>query len=156
MRNTTLILCSLSFVLCATAAAADPFVGTWKMDPARSSVIAPKSETYVVTLADSGAVTLTKDYVGSSGASHHNTTKCKLDGKDYPVTGHQLPGATRAVKRIDPHTWQVTLKSAGKLVNETREVVSDDGNTLTVTGIVTGAFATDGQTHDIKTIYTRQ
>ena len=94
--------------------------------------------------------------MGSKGTSNHAGGMCKFDGKDYPVTGHLLPEATRAVKRINAHTWIVTLRSAGKLVHETREVVSDDGKTLTATGTVSGAFSANGQAHDFTMIYTRQ
>jgi hypothetical protein len=145
----------LGLALAATAFAADPFIGTWKMDP-RSDEGAPKSELYTISPEGSGAVRLTKDVVGSKGTPNHAGGVCKFDGKDYPVTGHLLPDATRAVKRISPHTWVVTLKSAGKVVHETREVVSDDGKTLTATGTVSSAFSASGQAHGFTAIYTRQ
>jgi hypothetical protein len=156
MRNFMLVVYSVGVTVCAFASVADPFIGTWEMDPARSGASSPKSEIYAVTPDGSNAVRLTKDYVGGKGVSHHATGTCKFDGKDYPVTGHSLPGATRAVKRINAHTWEVTLKSEGKIVTETREIVSDDGSTLTVTGTVRGTFATDGQTHEIMTVYRRK
>lgn len=151
MRNSMLLICSLGLAGLATAFAADPFIGTWKMDP-RSDEGAPKSELYTISPEGSDGVRLTKDVVGGKGTSNHAGGMCKFDGKDYPVTGHLLPDATRAVKRINSHTWVVTLKSAGKLVHETREVVSEDGKTLTATG----AFSANGQTHDFTAIYTRQ
>jgi hypothetical protein len=146
----------LGLLLAATASAADPFIGTWKMDPARSDVTTPKSETYVVAPEGLDSIRLTRDYVGTNGASHHNTGTCKFDGKAYPVTGHSLPGATRAVKRIDARTWVVTLKSEGKLVHESKDVVSEDGNTLTMTGTISNAFSANQQTHAFTMVYARQ
>ena len=154
MRNAALILYSLGLALSVTAWAADPFVGTWKFDPkqSKSSGNQPRSEIYRIAAKGSAGVALTKEYVSSNGVPHHITGTCKFDGRDYPVTGHPLPDATRALKRIDAHTWEMTLRSAGKPAQETREVVSNDGNTLTVTGTVT----VSGQIHDFTMIYTRQ
>ena len=86
-----------------------------------------------------------------------------MDGKTYLAPTSKVAEETkvkveaaREVKRINAHTWVVTLKSAGKLVHETREVVSDDGKTLTATGTVSAAFSANGQAHDFTMIYTRQ
>ena len=156
MRNSMLVVYALGLALSVFALTADPFIGTWEVDPARSGVLAPKSEVYTVTADGSDGVRLTKDSVGFTGVSHHAVGTCKFDGKDYPVTGHSLPDATRSVKRIDAHTWKIILKSEGKLVSETREVVSDDGTTLTVTGTVSGAFTVNGKTYEVMTVYQRK
>lgn len=154
MRNSLPILFSLGLALSAIASAADAFTETWKFDPSRSKSTGSQSRSEIYTLAPEGSdgVAITKDEVSSNGAAHHITGTCKFDGKDYPVTGHPLPDATRAVRRINSHTWETTLRSAGTVVREAREVVSDDGNTLTATGRMT----LNGNMKDFTTVYTRQ
>ena len=55
----------------------------------------------------------------------------KYDGKDYPVTGSELFD-TIAIKRIDDHNAQATLKRSGKVIGKAHRSVSSDGKVMTV------------------------
>jgi hypothetical protein len=55
-----------------------------------------------------------------------------FDGKDYPVTGDSSSD-TRAYKRVNDHTLDITNKKGGKVSTTARVVVSADGKSRTVT-----------------------
>lgn len=136
-------------------AADDPFVGTWKLNLAKSKYSPgppPKSNTYKFEAAGANGVKLTADGVGSRGEPNHREYTANYDGKDYPVTGN--PDAdTVSVKRINAYTVEGTQKKDGKLVRTFRRAVSPDGKTLTVTEKLTSA---DGKVSNNISVYDRQ
>src|SRR5215470_7824084 len=81
-----LALCFVGATVCF--AAADPQIGTWKLNEAKSKIAAgsPKFTT-VVYEAAGDSVKVTVDGTGSDGKPAHNEWTGKFDGKDYPVTG---------------------------------------------------------------------
>lgn len=150
------VLAPLVLVLAIVASGADPFVGTWELDPQHSKTGGSppaSSETYTIASDGSDGVILTKDYVSSKGVSYHITGACKFDGKECPVAGHPLPGATRILKRLNSQTWETTLRSESKIVEEAREVVSEDRETLTRTGTIT---INGVKHHDFTWVYKRK
>jgi len=71
----------------------------------------------------------------------------KFDGKEYPVNGD--PGKTRVVlKKIDARTIEETDRRDGKVVDEFRMTVAEDGGTVSVRD--------KDLTHDQTTTYTLQ
>jgi hypothetical protein len=107
----------------AMALAQSAFNGTWKTDP---SSIHDTGKPIVIAL---------KGGMFSCSCSNPAYT-VKTDGEDHPVTGH--PGFdTVAVKIVDDHTIEQTLKKAGKVVE-----------TLTVTAAADGKTATEEMTND--------
>lgn len=73
-------------VAAMTPLAADPFMGTWKMNPAKSrynSAPAPKSATMTSTQNDDWIVGK-NDTVGADGAATTATNRYKRDGNEYP------------------------------------------------------------------------
>jgi hypothetical protein len=104
-------------VAAATVAAADaPYVGKWKMNPAKSDF----GETTVTYLQlPSGEMQSTAD---------GQTYKFKLDGKDYPDPF----GNTAAWKSINASTWETTWKLKGKVLTVDTLKLSADGQALTV------------------------
>jgi hypothetical protein len=121
-----------ALLVSASAFAADPVVGEWKLNLEKSTFSdkAPKSATRVYAETADGT-TLDQKMVGADGKETTMHTVTKLDGKDHPVTGN--PDAdTVAGKRIDGLTSQFTLKKGGKVVGTVHRVVSADSKTLTV------------------------
>jgi hypothetical protein len=118
----------------ALAQGADPLLGTWKMNPAKSRYDpgpAPRSVT--VTFAPAGdGVKVTADEVDADGKARQTEYTVKYDGKDYPIKG-AANADTVAVKRIDANTTERTDKKGGKVVATFQRKVSTDGKTLTVT-----------------------
>jgi hypothetical protein len=135
MRTTVLLLVTL-FVSATVCFAADPNLGTWKLNEAKSKIDAglPKNLT-VVYEAVGDSVKATVDGVDSQGKPTHNEWTGKYDGKDYPVIGDPSSDV-RSLKKIDDRTLELTVKKGGKVTMSGRVVVAADGKsrTLTVSG----------------------
>jgi hypothetical protein len=124
---------ALGFIGAALCLAADGFIGTWKLNEAKSKLAAgmPKNST-VVYSAMGDNIMVTIDGTDAAGQSAHNEWMGKFDGKDYPVTGDSSSD-TRSVKKIDDHTLTFTVKKGTKVLTTGRIVLSADGKTRTVT-----------------------
>ncbi len=110
--------------------AANPFVGTWKMNPAKSRSSGPLLRSYTCIITDKGSV---QDWIDADGKAGHCSWAGKNDGKDYPWVGDPDID-TSSSKKISPNTLEYVLKKAGKEVERGQVVVSNDGMTLTNTG----------------------
>ncbi len=126
----TLVLC---FVGAAVCFAADGFMGTWKLNEAKSKLSpgTPKNSTVVYEAAGDN-VKVTIDGADSDGKPTHNEWTGKFDGKDYPVTGDSSSDS-RSLKRINDHTLTFAVKKGDKVTTSGRIVLSADGKTRTVT-----------------------
>lgn len=135
-------LCVLAFVLftalvVAPAFAEDnPFLGTWKLNVAKSKFEpgpAPKSLTRTITAQGSGAK-YSFEGVAADGTSFSYSFVSNYDGKDSAITGTGTPGGadTVALKRIDAHKIEGTLKKAGKEIGKITAEVSKDAKVATV------------------------
>ena len=127
---------SLIFLLGTALAAwgADPVVGTWKLNIAKSKFDPgppPRSQTRTYE-ALPGGMKVTLRTVTAGGDSTVIELPQNLDGKDYPVMG---PGPADAIvmTKIDDQTAGAILKHGDTTVGESRRIVSADGKTLTVT-----------------------
>jgi hypothetical protein len=132
MRTTVLLLGTL-FVGATLCFAADPYLGTWKLNEARSTLSPglPKNLT-VVDEAVGDSVKVTVDGVDGQGKPTHSEWTGKFDGEDYPVTGDPRAD-TRSVKKIDDRTLELTVKKNSKVIMTGRIVLSADGKSRVVT-----------------------
>jgi hypothetical protein len=107
------ILATLSVAL--GLAAADPAIGTWKLNVAKSKYSpgpVPKSATVTYEVSGDG-VKRTGETVTADGQTTSFSYTAQYDGKEYPVTGN--PNAdTIVLKRINDYTSESTLKKGGK------------------------------------------
>lgn len=126
----TLAFCLFGAAVCL---AADAFVGTWKLNEAKSKIAAgsPKLTT-VIYEAAGDSVKVTVDGISGDGTAVHDVWTGKFDGKDYPVTGDPNSD-TRSYTKIDDHTLGLNVKKGGKVTTSGRIVVSPDGKSRTVT-----------------------
>jgi hypothetical protein len=126
----TLVLC---FVGAAACFAADGFMGTWKLNEAKSKLSpgTPKNSTVVYEAAGDN-VKVTIEGADSDGKPTHNEWTGKFDGKDYPVTGDPSSDS-RSLKKINDHTLTFAVKKGDKVTTSGRIVLSADGKTRTVT-----------------------
>ena len=126
----TLALCIAGAAVCF---AADPQMGTWKLNEAKSKIGAgsPKNTTVVYEVAGD-SVKVTTDGTDGDGKPSHGVWTGKFDGKDYPVTGDPSTD-TRSYKKVDDHTLTFINKKGDKVTISGRGVVSADGKTRTVT-----------------------
>jgi len=135
MKAKTVVLTFVTLFVGATMcfAAANPNLGTWKLNEAKSKISAgtPKNLTVVYEAAGEN-IKGTIDGVDAQGKPTHNEWTGKFDGKDYPVTGDPNSD-TRAIKQIDEHNYELTVKKGDKVTMTGKAVISADGKTRTVT-----------------------
>jgi hypothetical protein len=153
-------LLRVSLVCCAVvlsnsvALAAENWLGTWKLDAAKSKYSpgpAPKSLTLTFEATPDG-IKFTGDGVSADGKAVHSMFLSKFDGKDVPYEGN--PDAdTASPKKIDDNSYENTWKRGGKARMSAKVVVSADGNTLTVTQTGTNA---KGQAVNNTAVYNKQ
>jgi len=120
----------------ARAQSTDPWMGTWKVNLARSTYKPGPKPTVAGTVKMepmAGGFKTTIDATNPQGQPTHTETVGKFDGKDNPVTGAPTPNTTAAYKRINGRTFEVMGKVDGKSTVTTRVVVSADGKSLTAT-----------------------
>ena len=126
-------LMALATVLFAGPAfAADPIVGTWKLNVAKSKFGTGqemKASTRVYSEAN-GVYTLDQKLTGADGKEISYRVQYS-DGKDVKQDTSGPLDTTHA-KKIDANTWDFELKKDGKVVGHVHRVVSADGKTLTV------------------------
>lgn len=145
----TLVVCLVAAVVCF----ASPMMGTWKLNEAKSKFApgAPKNHT-VVYEAAGDSVKVTVDGTDADGKALHNEWTGKFDGKDYAVTGDPTSD-TRAYKKVNDNTLDMTIKKDGKVTATGTIVVSADGKTRTVTTSGTDA---KGKTVKNTAVYDKQ
>jgi hypothetical protein len=117
-------------------AAENPFVGTWKLNPAKSKLT---GDTMKFEKTASGAIRNS-----SSGVSY----TFNVDGKEYagPL------GEVIVWKQIDDSTWQTTYRQKGILLSTDTSKLSPDGKTMTV---VSKGTKLNGATFEDTTVYER-
>jgi hypothetical protein len=116
----------------ALVAANSPFIGTWKLNPTKSKATVgtlSKEETAVFE-AVGNEVKRTVTGIDSDGKPINMSATIPWDGKEHKVDGPMGP-AMVAVKSVNDHTVNVTVKVNGKVVSSGRSVVSKDGKTMT-------------------------
>jgi hypothetical protein len=114
------------------AFAADPIVGSWKLNVAKSKFSSGqelKAASRVYTEAN-GVYTLDQKLTGADGKEISYRVKYS-DGKDMKQDTGGAVDTTHATK-VDANTWDFDLKKDGKVVGHVHRVVSADGKTLTV------------------------
>jgi len=137
--KTKTILASLAafFAGLAVCLAADPNMGTWKLNEAKSKLGAGATKNNTVVYEAAGEnVKITVDGITSEGKPVHHEWTGKFDGKDYPVTGDPAQD-TRSYKKTDDRTLGFDAKKGGKVTLTGRVVVAADGKSRTVTSTVT-------------------
>jgi len=134
-------LLTLAFCLAAVMcfAANDAFMGTWKLNEAKSKIGAGAPKNHTVTYEAAGDdVKVTIDGTAADGTTMHSEWTGKFDGKDYPSTGNPNEDM-RSAKQVNARTIDVTSKKDGKVVLTAHVVLSADGKSRTVTAHVTDA-----------------
>jgi len=135
--------------------AADPFVGTWKLNVANSKVTdpsaMPKSLIYKAVAIDNGIKDIF-DGVDAEGKAFHMEAPAIYDGKDHPIKGDPRADML-SIRRIDANTVLVVIKKAGKAISKLQITVSKDGKTRTVAG---NSITPKGQPYSGTFVYDKQ
>lgn len=149
-----LLVLALSGVYTAVSAQTQPHLGKWVLSAGKSVYSpGPPPRSQVRTYSRDGdglkAVIETMQPLGGKTVAEYSA---RFDGKDYPLTGNSDIDAI-ALKRIDDWTFEAVLKRRGKTVSTVRNVVSQDGRTMTVTSKGVNAR---GQPTSSVAVFTKQ
>src|SRR5712691_1989940 len=130
----SLAACCAIVLSSSVALAAENWLGTWKLDVAKSKYSPGpgfKSLTLKFEVTKDG-IKLTTDGVSGEGKAVHGGWVSKFDGKEVPWEGN--PEAdTASPKKIDDNSYENTWRKGGKVTIAVKVVVSKDGKTLTGT-----------------------
>jgi hypothetical protein len=144
---------ALSFVAAAACFAANPHMGTWKLNEAKSKIPSGMGKNTTVTYAEAkDEVKVTVDGVDKDGKPTHSVWVGKFDGKAYPVKGN-LPYDSVAYKVVNDRTNDITTTKDGKIVWTGKITVAADGKSRTVT--INGTDA-DGKKFNGKAVYDKE
>jgi hypothetical protein len=134
MKTKTLVASlAVWFAVGTVCFAADPQMGTWKLNEAKSKITpGTLKNTNVVYSSMFGQVKVKSDGIGADGKPAHSEWSGKFDGKDYPVTGDPNSD-TRSYTKVNDRTVTTTAKKNGKVTVKGQIVVSADGKSRTVT-----------------------
>jgi hypothetical protein len=141
----------LFIVLCFVSTlsfAADPHMGTWKLNEAKSKLAPGANKNYTVAYEAAGDNTkVTVDGTDAKGNPIHNEWTGKFDGKDYPVTGDPSSDS-RSYKKVNSRTLAMTMKKDRKVTQTAHIVVAPDGKSRTVTTTSAGDKTTSTAVYD--------
>ncbi len=136
------------------AAAADPVVGTWTLNVAKSdfgSGPALKSETRTYTQGDDG-ISVIVTGVRADGSAVAQQSTFKYDNKAYPWSG-SADSDSVSLKRVNGSTVTAVLMKAGKKVGASTRTISGHGKILTLSTKSTGA---DGKPISAVLVFDKQ
>ena len=141
---------ALSFAAAAACFAANPQIGTWKLNEAKSKLVPGMGKnTTVVYTEENDNIKVTVEGVDKDGKPTHSVWVGKFDGKAYPVEGN-LPYDSVAYQVVNERTNDITTTKDGKIVWSGKITVSADGKSRTVTMNGTNA---DGKKFKGKAVY---
>jgi hypothetical protein len=148
-----IVAVALSFMGAAACFAANPHMGTWKLNEAKSKIPAGmyKNSTAVYTeMKDKMKVEV--NGVDKDGKPTHGVWVGNADGKTYKTKGN-LAWDSAAYKVVNDHTYEITTMKGGKVFSNGKSTVSADGKTRTVATEGTGM---DGKKFKSKAVYDKE
>lgn len=156
LLRTTVAMSGVAVLLASSplaAQTADNFMGTWKLNVAKSKYTAggPKSLTVTFSKATAGVMIMAKG-VAADGTPINTMYTATYDGKDVPVTGSP-DFDTASLKMLDANTRHTVRKMGGKEVQVVHSVLAKDGKSFTSTTKGTNA---KGEKIDNTAVFEKQ
>jgi hypothetical protein len=141
-------------VLTVVAFAADPYIGTWKLNPAKSKYTGlpmPKDVTVTYTPIDQG---WKYDAKGTTGDGQPITMSFAYakDNEDMKMTGYPYADAL-SLQGGKSNSSVGTFKREGKPVGTVKRNISKDGKTMTISANIT---LPDGKKGSYTSVYDKQ
>src|SRR3954466_14273329 len=154
-------LLKLSFVLFSSVvlvAADNPWIGTWKLDPAKSKLATYPRSTKEMTVVprDLGNDTFETTFKGTAVDGSPISRKATVGVNGGPTTwleGGPPAGYAENTTVTNDRVRDVTFTHDGKKLSDTHIALSDDGKSLIVT---TKGVNIDGKPLDVMAFYDRQ
>ncbi len=111
----------------------DAFLGTWELDASKNQYDLgdpPQSGLYIIEQQGEGYL-VTMKWTNTAGESKEMAYEGVPDGKTYPT---EAPGVdSMSMTRVDDHTLDSAAMVGETVIALARRVLSEDGNTMTVT-----------------------
>ncbi len=132
------LTCALTLASTIPVLAADnPWVGTWKLDPAKSHLT---GDTFTYSKLSNGMMRY------DDGP---NKRDFGIDGKEYPTS---VKGGTTAWTAAGDNAWDSIARFKGVVTFKAHRTLSADGKTYTIHGT---NILPDGKTTTSESVYTR-
>jgi hypothetical protein len=140
MQSLTTRICGLAVAVIVASVApgaqtqlpADPIVGAWTLNVAKSTYETPAPKSMTVTIAPAArGYTFTIDVVGADDRPQKFGYTSAFDGAETAVTG--TPAIDTVIASATGSGSTVRYKKAGTVITTTTSLLSDDGKTLVVT-----------------------
>ena len=124
---------AVSFMAAGACFAANPHLGTWKLNEAKSKLAPGMGKSTTVTYTEQkDKIKVTVDGVDKDGKPTNGVWVGKFDGKAYPAKGN-MSWNSAAYKEVNERTNDITTWKDGKMVWSGRIAVAADGKSRTVT-----------------------
>jgi hypothetical protein len=124
---------ALSFVAAGACFAANPHLGTWKLNEAKSKFAPGMGRNTTVTYTEQkDKIKVTVDGVDKDGKPTHGVWVGKFDGTAYPAKGN-LPYNSVSYKVVNDRTNDITAMKDGKVMWTGKIAVAADGKSRTAT-----------------------
>ena len=135
---------TMFFVLAAVATvamAADPWNGTWKLNPAKSSApggrLPHPNSTNIIDIQGE-TIHLISNQTNAEGKPERVEYTAKFDGKEYPVKISPAPSGSQqytiSLKRLDARNREFVEK-IGNFTIKGQDILSEDGKSFKRIGI---------------------
>ena len=145
---------AFSIMVSTGQAQIDPQLGTWVLDPDRSSYDpgpAPRSQTVIYTQIGRG-VRVTGQGLSAENKPVRTEFSYSFDGREHPARGFADWDSVKA-RQINPNTIEYTRFLKGEEMQVVTRTISPDGRTATVR--VKGVDAQDRKVDNTQ-IYTKK
>ena len=144
---------ALSFTATAACFAANPHMGTWKLNEGKSKLAPGLGKNITVVYAEmKDKMKVTVDGVDKDGKPTHSVWVSTADGKAYKSKGN-LPWDAAVYKVVNDRTYDLSGMKDGKMLWTGKSTVSADGKSRTVTFNGTDA---DGKKIKAKAVYDKE
>ncbi len=131
MKKLLSLVLLAAVLFAAPAFAADPIVGNWTLNVAKSKFAGPGLKAATRHYSESkGLYTLEQKMTGADGKEISSRTTYREGKEEKQAAGG--PADSTLAKKVDANTWDFELRKDGKVVGRVHRVVSAAGKTLTV------------------------
>jgi len=123
------------FALAGSLWAADPIIGTWKLNIAKSTFASnapppPKEQSETYRYLSTGEIELTYKSIEKDGSSELEVLTWPAQGGAVKIIKGDIPKNISWIETLIAGEWYVTLLQDGKQAYTRHKIVSTDGKTL--------------------------
>lgn len=114
---------------------ANPFLGNWSLDAAKSiytTGTSPKSMVIKMDAAPGGAVLYQSETIYLNGRRSTSRYTAAYDGREAVVTGLSGLQAPVSLKQLDANTVEATYRTSLRVVATSVRTISNGGQTMTI------------------------